>query len=272
MPILFGTLAAVALTFIAWFGYKNKTEYVKQIDLRVQEEETWNKKVALKKKKEDELVKTNNASAILETKIKELEASISKVAEEIAKVKEVMAFKKSEIAKLEASVEEAKQQTAKYGEIEELIPKINRTRNEIVQLKDDLEAETANLNNLKQIKTDTQVKIDNNSVIVEKQTIGKSQAFLKTTIKTVYSTWGFVTLNGGDVQGVVPGSTLDVIRDGEVVAKLKVTTVEPNRAAADILTESVDSEIYLRSGDVVKAEAVPKVVDAPAGSANASIR
>ncbi len=274
MPILFGTLAAVALAFIAWFGFKNKTMYEDQIELRVDQEDLWDDNVALRKLKKGELADNKQAIAVLETQIKEVEAKIVKMDEVIAGLEKEIKNKVDEMARLEASVKEAKDQTAKYGEIEELIPKINRLRGDIVQLTDDITAETANLSNLKQVKTDTQAKIDMNSEISEKQTVGKSQAFLKTTIKTVYSTWGFVTLNGGDIQGVVPGSTLDVVRDGEVVAKLKVTTVEPNRAAADILRDSVTEEIHLRSGDVVKAEAevAPKVADVPAGPANASNR
>lgn len=265
MPILFGTLAAVALAFIAWFGLKNKTEYEKQIDLRVQEENTWEKKVALKKKKESTLSDTNDTIASLESDVKDLEAEIIKVDDEIAGVKQEIESKESEIAQLEASVKQAEEETAKYGEINELIPKINRLKSEIVQVKDDIEVETANLNNLKQIKSDTETKITSNSEITEKQTVGKSQTFLNTSIKTVYSTWGFVTLNGGDIQGVVPGSKLDVVRDGEVVAKLKVTTVEPNRAAADILKNSEVEDIYLRSGDRVRAEA-ESTVKSPATS------
>ena len=40
-------------------------------------------------------------------------------------------------------------------------------------------------------------------------------------------------LAGGDNEGVVPGSILDVVRAGEVIAKLRVTAVEAGRSAAD---------------------------------------
>ncbi len=42
-------------------------------------------------------------------------------------------------------------------------------------------------------------------------------------------------LAGGDNEGVVPGSILDVVRAGEVIAKLRVTAVEAGRSAADIV-------------------------------------
>jgi len=55
---------------------------------------------------------------------------------------------------------------------------------------------------------------------------------------------------------VVPGSTLDVIRDGEIIAKLSVTAVEPNSSAADIVRESIDSGVVLSPGDQVRPEVI----------------
>jgi len=47
----------------------------------------------------------------------------------------------------------------------------------------------------------------------------------------------------------VPGSTLEVVRG---------TTVEANKAAADIVRESVGPDVYLRAGDKVRAVVVAK--------------
>ena len=87
----------------------------------------------------------------------------------------------------------------------------------------------------------------------------KSQPSIHTTIDAVHSSWGFVTLNGGNIQGLVPGSTLEVIRSGETVAKLTVSTVEKNRAVADIVRGSMKPNARLRSGDNVRA-ATPKPI------------
>ena len=62
---------------------------------------------------------------------------------------------------------------------------------------------------------------------------------LKTSISAIYSGWGFVILAGGDNEGVVPGSMLNVMRAGEVIAKLRVTAVEAGRSAADIVIDSM---------------------------------
>lgn len=93
---------------------------------------------------------------------------------------------------------------------------------------------------------------------------GRSIDGLKTRIKSVYNTWGFVTLTDGDKTGVVLNSTLDVKRDGEVIAKLLVTTVEQQTASADIVPGSMASDTALMIGDlVVPASAGMAAVNVP---------
>ncbi|MGJ8657482.1 MAG: hypothetical protein ACSHX6_13620 [Akkermansiaceae bacterium] len=255
MPILFGTLTALVLAISAWIGYKNQTEYKKQIGFRQTEERKYDAEVEMLKQRTGEWQEAIDAK-------KELMASNEGLSEELAELEEKISAIKSEIAQketqkkqLETEVAEATAVMDKVGGVRALVPKIKGLRSDIASLSSEIEQGNATLNNLRQTKTDTAASIAVNEKRVEFETSGKSQPTLKTTIKTVYSSWGFVTLNGGDVQGVVPGSTLSVVRGDEVVAKLKVTTVEPNRAAADILRESVGDDVYLRAGDKVVAEA-----------------
>ena len=90
--------------------------------------------------------------------------------------------------------------------------------------------------------------------LIQLNTTGKSYPTLNTRISSIYRNWGFVILAAGDQQGVITGSTLDVVRGGEVVGKLKVTAVEAGRAAADIVLDSVAEGSSLRVGDKVTAE------------------
>jgi len=231
MPILFGTLAALVMAIAAWTTYKNQDEYKYQIGLREKQENILDKNNRDKSNREEELQQEEEATKQL-------------VADNVA---------------LTADLE--KQASAKSALDSEIAEKQQLI--DSIQAEDDIEKEEANLAGLKQVRKVTQADIDVKVVEAESIAQGKSQARLSTSIKTVYANWGFVTLNGGDTQGVVPSSTLDVVRGGEVVAKLKVTTVEPNRAAADIVKGSLKADDFLRSGDKVVAEALPEVVAAP---------
>lgn len=92
---------------------------------------------------------------------------------------------------------------------------------------------------------------------------GRSIDGLKTRIRAVYNTWGFVTLTDGDKNGVVLNSTLDVVRDDEIIAKLLVTTVEQGTASADIVPGSMEPGNALMIGDLVVPASAGMAANAP---------
>ena len=258
MPLLFGTLTALVLAISAWIGYKNQTEYKKQIGFRQTEQKNLVREKGLLNKATEKLQLAIDAKKKLIASNEGLSGEIEALENKISTVKSEISQKEEKKKKLEAEVAEATAIMDKVGGVRALVPKIKSLRSDIAALSSDIEQGNASLNNLKQSKSDTEASIKVNEKRVQFETSGRSLPTLSTTIKTVYSSWGFVTLNGGDIQGVVPGSTLAVMRGDEMVAKLKVTTVEPNRAAADILRESVGDNVYLQAGDKVVAESTAK--------------
>lgn len=61
--------------------------------------------------------------------------------------------------------------------------------------------------------------------------------------------WDFVVLDIGGEQGVVERGEMLVNRDGKLVAKVRITSVEANRAIANILPEWRQADVQM--GDVV---------------------
>ena len=61
--------------------------------------------------------------------------------------------------------------------------------------------------------------------------------------------YDFVVLDVGGNQGVVENGRLLVNRDGKLVAKVRVTKVEPNRSIANIMPDWKQAEIM--EGDQV---------------------
>ena len=135
-----------------------------------------------------------------------------------------------------------------------LIPKIKRMTSELTQATSGIASEEAKLANLVSNDANGKARIKVMRDRIAMQTTGRSFPDLKTSIRSVYRNWGFVVLTSGDKQGVISGSTLDVVRGGEVIAKLKVTAVESGSAAADIVLNSVTEGTEVRSGDKVVPE------------------
>lgn len=74
-------------------------------------------------------------------------------------------------------------------------------------------------------------------------------AGLKGKVVAVDPKWDFVVLDIGEQDGLVPRGEMLVNRSGKLVAKIRVTNVETNRAIANILPEWKQSDVM--EGDIV---------------------
>jgi cell shape-determining protein MreC len=63
--------------------------------------------------------------------------------------------------------------------------------------------------------------------------------------------WNFVVLSIGDHQGVTTNAELIVKRGGDQIAKVRVSSVNPNTAVADVIPGSVASGVTVQPGDQV---------------------
>jgi hypothetical protein len=66
--------------------------------------------------------------------------------------------------------------------------------------------------------------------------------------------WNFVVLSIGDRQGLMTNSPLLVMRDGEPIAKVRVTSIETSRSIADVIPGSVRRGVTVQPGDNVVYE------------------
>lgn len=258
MANVFGILTAIVLALAGFVAFKNKEKYAKEI------EETQTQKGRLKASQARlELAKTNLADTIAKRKGVE-EENVTLGEQEVAQIKanddlkSQIAAKTSTIADNKVKLDDIRDKTSKIGDINALAAKMKALKADIEELTQNIasnEAKLANLNS-ENTRTEAQVKALNekNAIISE----NRSLPTLKAQIRSIYPTWGFVTLGSGNTAGVVSGSTLAVMRDGAVVAKLLVTAVERNSASASIVPDSLAQDTTLMIGDrVVPAEKTP---------------
>jgi len=66
--------------------------------------------------------------------------------------------------------------------------------------------------------------------------------------------WNFVVLSIGDRQGLMTNSPLLVMRGGEPIAKVRVTSIETSKAIADVIPGSVRAGVTVQPGDNVVYE------------------
>ena len=159
---------------------------------------------------------------------------------------DMMAAREEEVRKI---VQLADQLTGLKGDIEELTAAINETQG---NLDDTTAADEIIIGKLTTLKTKFRA-ISN----------ARSLDELKTSISSIYPTWGFVTLTHGDRAGVVDNSPLEIVRNGEVIGKLLVTSVEEHSASASIVPGSLAEDVTLMQGDQVLPASITKSSTAP---------
>ena len=253
---IFGGLTAAVLALSIFMGIRNSAEFEEQLAHREKSERRLKTSQSdledLRSKKAETIASLESSQAEDLVEKENLEAVIAEVATLEGNIKE----KESTVDSNKAAIATNDELLVDLPDPELLVPQITATKNKIAQLKADIARDGEAIENLKSQVQGVDAQVANKRALVESQSSGKSLATLSTSVKSVYGNWGFVTLNGGNANGVVPDSVLDVLRNGEVVAKLKVTTVEQNRAAADIMVDALPVVATLRSGDRVVAEKV----------------
>jgi len=250
MANVFAILTAIVLAAAAFIASKNKSKYEAEIDARKAEETRLHKSTA----RLDDLTKQfeNTAS---ERKTTE-ETNVSLTETESSQKKKNTALE-SALSEKEAQAETNAKKISgiqeglkELGNIEELVEKIKTTQDELVQLKDDISSSEAKLADLTAEKGRTESVIGSYRA-KDSNYSSKHSFFSSTRISQIFPAYGFVTLPIGNTGGVISGSPLNVIRDGAVVAKLRVSSVEAGRAAAEIVPDSLAEGTTLMVGDRV---------------------
>jgi hypothetical protein len=77
------------------------------------------------------------------------------------------------------------------------------------------------------------------------------KAGVRGTILAVNQAYNFVVLNLGGRQGVELNAEMFVIRNGTLIGKIRVSSVEPSTAIGDIITSSLARGVQVQPGDIV---------------------
>lgn len=265
---IFGILTALVLATAVYIAHKNQTKYEEEIA------NTRTEKDKLKASQDRfERARVKLADTIAErngvdeenTKLTADEASQRKSNEE---TKSKIEASTAKVNSNKRQLDEIREKTAKVGDIRELASKMSTLRTEIEELNQSISANETKQRDLEAQNTQADTQLAGMRKRSEIMSSGQSLPTLKSRIRTIYPSWGFVTLADGNSSGVVANSSLDVVRDGNVIAKLLVSTVESSTASASIVPDSIAPDTTLMVGDTVVASA-PAKVEAPAPTAPA---
>lgn len=177
-------------------------------------------------------------------KIQSQTKEIAEAKEAADKVRNDFNSLKSKSAETEQKLQAVQQDlTAKQAEIDKFTKALppGMTIDQVKSKLTELQTQFATLDQEKNILKEQLAKIDGDKKKLEDQLTRRSQGKmppgLTGHIMAVNPDWNFVVIDIGSNDGVVENAPMIVYRDGKLVGKIKITSVEPSIAIADILSE-----------------------------------
>jgi cell shape-determining protein MreC len=86
---------------------------------------------------------------------------------------------------------------------------------------------------------------------VQRESSSSHRAGVHGTVLAYNQAYNFVVLNLGARNGVEPNSEMLVLRDGTLIGKIRISSVEPATAIGDIITNSLARGVQVQPGDSV---------------------
>jgi len=152
----------------------------------------------------------------------------------------------AQLAKASSERDDAQAQLAAYKETQLTAEQVTQLAK---QLRDAQEAITV-ANDEKLVLTRTVTRLQNKlNELLGQDYVVKLRPDLKGKVIVVDPKWDFVVLNIGEDQGVLEDGEMLVSRDGKLVAKVIVRTVQKDRAIANIIPGWKIGDVY--EGDMV---------------------
>ncbi|MDP4626129.1 MAG: hypothetical protein NWT08_13440 [Akkermansiaceae bacterium] len=253
MANILGIFTALILCVAAFVAVKNKASFEAEIAERDSQQRSLERSQKRLEGLQADLVRLPKERAEIDgqTAVKNEEKAGLEAAND--SLKSDIESKTSKIEDNNTELNDIREKVAKVGDIEDLADKMKAMGAEREELTQNISSTEANLANLTATNISIQADAKNRKEELDTLAKGQSLPSLNTRILRIYSTWGFVLLADGDNAGVTANSTLDVVRGGEVIAKLLVTAVESRAASASIVPGSIAEDVTLMTGDRVVA-------------------
>jgi hypothetical protein len=216
-------------------------------DLNVAKSDLTKAKVTEKKAVED--------AAAAKLALDEKEAQVAKQKSDLDKLN-------ADLTKAVADLEAAK----KMGPTGEKIPgtpdvNVEELQKQIIGLteaKNKIEGDLAEARQVQETMNSKVKDATEKLATTERQVAEYKQGFVRTgltgSVLAYNPGWNFVVLSIGDRQGLKANTQLVVNRGGQMIAKVKVTSVEPSTSIADIVPGTVARGASVQPGDAVVYE------------------
>jgi cell shape-determining protein MreC len=200
---------------------------------------------------EDRAAKAEAALAQAEKDKADLRNKLDTTQQEIAALRErTPGSKESEPAGAGAQSENAKGSDLQ-SQLDDLRRQLDGAEKEKALLAEKLQDAQERAAQPKEAKSESKKKRDHESTTTQRESVSSHRAGVHGTVLAYNQAYNFVVLNLGARNGVEPNSEMLVLRDGTLIGKIRISSVEPTTAIGDIITNSLARGVEVQPGDSV---------------------
>jgi cell shape-determining protein MreC len=178
------------------------------------------------------------------------EAELAQLQKEKADLQTKLDANENEITSLQKRVEEAEKTAKPAGNPAAAAPtgELQAQLDDVRHQLDSAEKEKAFLSEKLQSAQERSPQLQDEK---KRRETGARRTGVRGTVLAVNQAYNFVVLNLGARQGVEPNSELLVLREGTLIGKIRISSVEPTTAIGDIITGSLGRGVQVQPGDTV---------------------
>ena len=187
-------------------------------------------------------------AAEAEIKATKAEADLAQAQKDKADLQAKLETNEGEIVSLQKRIQEATGKPA--GEIPGT-PTANEVEAQIDELRrsvESAESEKVLLSDKLRVAQERVTQLEDEK---KRRAVGAGRPGVRGTVLAVNQAYNFVVLNLGGRQGVEPNSEMLVLRDGILIGKIRISSVEPATAIGDIIGSSLARGVQVQPGDIV---------------------
>lgn len=243
-------LLLIGASFLGYFNEHRFKEITRNQESIIQEQH--DTITATEKELKDFKETTATQSADQEKNQKELSAtkeSLAKTTDDLTQIRNGLANKERELVEIKNEL------SVKGARIEELETALQ----ELSQSKDPTKFKNSSKNTSNQHKAKhTEIKTDTVQSETSPGELTSSPPGVKERkVVAVNTIWNFVVINMGSQDGMVNGTEISIKHENKIIAKATVTSVEELTSAADLIKDSLVSNVTVQVGDQIVVANTP---------------
>lgn len=239
------------------------------------------KLTATKKESESKIGELAKTTEDQKTEVEKVRTEMTSRQGEIAKLKEDLQTKESEIAKsksrlkeLETEVSAPKANAEAEAKVAALNDQLDKAQKAALDQEKRAEQLAIQLENEKKKKVEEAKKVEIAKIEKRQNALGKIIAY--------DAGWNFVVFSLGDADGVTPESELEVQRNGQAVARLKISKIQPQQTTANLVPLSPkgsrspevslgDNVVFLKPPKLKETGPMPSMIDPAAQNSSVPV-